>query len=119
MTPRTDIGEIFRKAWELSYRDEFAYLGPHTVPGMEIRRFASAFTQWKCVDEDANDDKLFLLGLDIAKFRYRGSATSNLFALGMGRFDRADLVAVGRLAYNAVHGSKNPVIQALLRRFKE
>ena len=121
MTPRTDMGEIFRKAWDMSYRDEFSYLGSLTVLGIEIRRFASAFassTSWKCVDANASDDQLFLLGLDIARFLYRGNSTNDLFSLGMGRFDRADLVKVGRLAYNAVHGPKHPVIQALIRRYK-
>lgn len=121
-TPKTDFGEIFRKAWDMMYRDEFAYLGFQTVPGIEIRRFASAFagsTQWKCVDEDATDDKLYLLGLDIARFRYRGNTTGNLFSLLMGRFNRSELVDVGRLAYNTVHGPKHPVIQALFRRYKE
>ena len=122
MTTKTDFGEIFRKAWDMKYRDEFVYLGSHTVPGIEIRRFASAFagsTQWKCVDEDATDDKLFLLGLDIARFLYRGNTTGELFSLLMGRFRRAELVDMGRLAYNAVYGPKNPVIQALFRRYKE
>lgn len=121
MVPSPDIAKAFQEAWAAECRDERVHLGTATIPGIEIRRFATAFagsTQWKCVDKNASDDQLFLLGMDIARARFRGSGSIDLFSLEMGRFDKADLVELGRIAYNAVHGPSHPVLQALSRRFR-
>ena len=116
-----DIAEAFRTAWGLSSGKEYGYLGTLTVPGLDIRRFATAFagrTAWKCVDVMASDNQLYLLGLDIARFHFRGAATNDLYSLDMGRFDRDDITKLGRIAHNAVYGPKHPVIKAIFRRFK-
>lgn len=115
-----DIAEVFRTAWGMSCGKEFAYLGTQSISALDVRRFATAFAgsvTWKCVDQDATEDQLYLLGLDIARFRFRGAATNDLNSLAMGRFDKADLVKLGRIAHNAVHGPRNPVLKALFRRF--
>ena len=116
-----DIAETFRTAWGLSLGKEYGYLGTLTVPGLAIRRFASAFagsTSWKCVEAGGTNDELFLLGMDIARFYFRGAVTNDLYSLNMGLFGREDITKLGRIAHNAVHGPKHPVIKALFRRFK-
>ena len=118
MTTKIDFGEIFRRAWDMKYQDEFTYLGAHTVPGIEIRRLASAFAgsgRWKDLGENPTDDELFLLGLDIVRLRSQGTP----FTICLGCYDKADIVELGRIANDAVHSPKHPVIKALFRRFRE
>ena len=122
MVPGLDIGEVFRKAWSANGVTEYGYINSQMIPALEIRRVASAFAgsvSWKCVERDAPSEQLFLLGQDIASFYFRGRMTSDLAALAMGRFDKADIIELGRIAHDAVHGPRHPVIAAIFRRFKE
>jgi hypothetical protein len=115
-----DIGEVFRKAWEASYRKEGGNLDNQMVPGLEIRRLATAFsgsTMWEYMDDNPTEDQLFLLGLDIARFHFPGDGMGPPFSLYMSRYDKADIIELGRIAHNAVRGPEHPVIKALFRRF--
>lgn len=115
-----DIGEVFRKAWGASYRKECGNLDNQMVPGLEIRRLATAFsgsTMWDYMDDNATEDQLFLLGLDIARFRFPGDGMGTPFSLCMSRYDKVDIIELGRIAHNAVRGPQHPVIKALFRRF--
>lgn len=115
-----DIGEVFRKAWAASYRKECVILGNQTIPGLEIRRWATAFsgsTMWEDMDDNATEDQLYLLGLDIARFHFTGAGMRTPFSLCMIHYDKAAIIELGRMAHNAVRGPQHPVIKALFRRF--
>lgn len=118
MGRRYDMAEVFRTAWDTRCRKEFGLIGNLTVPGIEIRRLASAFAgsgRWKDLGENPTDDELFLLGLDIVRLRPPGTP----FTICLGCYDKADIIELGRIANDAVHSPKHPVIKALFRRFRE